>query len=93
MISRTLLVDGETEPAPPAGLLVDLMWAHATAVDRLEHVRAVTSTSRIDIVFFIDAPGDGAPGRNEAVRTADRVCRQAIAASAVLNGWYLQPEL
>jgi hypothetical protein len=87
MVHRTLVRDGVGERTPPAGLVVDLIWVHARTDDRLEHVRAVTSADRVDLVLFIDAPtGDGGDG---ADRAADRVCRKALAASATFSGWRL----
>jgi hypothetical protein len=72
MVSRTLLLPGETERAPPPATVVDLIWAHAIPDDKLEHVRASTSTERIDLVLFIDAV-DG----DEAAALADRLCARA----------------
>jgi hypothetical protein len=81
MVSRSLLLSGEAERAPPPDVVVDLIWAHATPADKLEHVRASTTVGRVDLVLFIDA-NDG----HEAAALADRVCARATASGSIADG-------
>jgi hypothetical protein len=78
MVRRTLPVTGEVERVPRPGIVADLIWAHATPDDKLQHVRANTSIEQVDIVLFIDA-GDG----DEAAALADRLCARATAAGTI----------
>jgi len=80
MVSRTLAYTGAAERGPPSGLVVDLMWAHATAEDRLEHIRAASSADRVDLVFFISAHDE-----REAADQADRLCARAAGAGSTLG--------
>ncbi|MFC9266086.1 hypothetical protein ACFT25_40480 [Streptomyces hydrogenans] len=57
---------GAEPPAVGAGLIHDLLWAHASPADGLEHIRVRSLPHGMDVVLFLAAGSDEA-----ALRSAD----------------------
>ncbi|NML52336.1 hypothetical protein HHL19_26980 [Streptomyces sp. R302] len=51
---------GADAPAAGAGLIEDLLWAHAVPADGLEHLRVRSLPHGMDVVLFLGAPSDAA---------------------------------
>jgi hypothetical protein len=82
----------------PAEVVADLLWVHATAQDRIEHIRVHVAPCRMIVVFFtldneyavrVNAPGpvDASDSSDDPLR---RLCRRMIRASSVLPGWQVR---
>ncbi|MGF1426179.1 hypothetical protein [Kitasatospora sp. LaBMicrA B282] len=72
-------------PLPPQpATVVDLLWAHATAADRLDHVRVRTPepAGGLELLVLLRAETDA-----DAILTADDLLGRA-ARSPALSGWH-----
>ncbi|GAA1973684.1 hypothetical protein [Kitasatospora viridis] len=71
-----------------APVLTDLLWVHATAADRVEHItvrEAPDGTSYAAGLFL--RPADSTAGQESHELTALHLCRTAIDNSPALTGW------
>ncbi|MEY9966638.1 hypothetical protein ABIA33_004703 [Streptacidiphilus sp. MAP12-16] len=60
---------GRTHPQEAAEV-VDILWAHATAADHLEHARAHAHPSRVDLLLFLRETADQDPQHQAATLLA-----------------------
>jgi hypothetical protein len=84
-----------TETSPPgdrdAAEVTDIVWAHATAADRLEHVRGHAHVDRVELLLFLRQDPQDVP--DHARRLAVTLLGRCHAASAHLRARYHVPEL
>jgi hypothetical protein len=71
-----------------AARVVDVLWAHAGAEDRLEHIRGRPGEGRVDLVLFFRTV-DGA----DPARSAAELIARAYRSSAFVRSLYAEPEL
>ncbi|HJD80910.1 hypothetical protein [Kitasatospora aureofaciens] len=63
-----------------AQLVHDVLWAHATPADRLEHVRARAEAGGIDLTLFL---GRAVGGQEQAKAQSEDLLRRARHATAL----------
>jgi hypothetical protein len=82
----------------PAEVVTDLLWLHATAQDRIEHIRVHAAQNRMIVVFFTldneyavrvnaQRPVEDADSSEDPLR---RLCRRMIRASSAMPGWQVR---
>ena len=62
----------------------DILWAHAPPDLGLEHVRVAVEPSQLSITIFCTAPG-----KDQALYRAVRVCELACQESPMLRDWHV----
>ncbi|GAB2745673.1 hypothetical protein [Kitasatospora kifunensis] len=69
---------------PHPATVVDLLWAHATTADRLDHVRApaLVTADELELVVLLRAES-----ASDAARTAEGLFSRATRSPA-LSGWH-----
>ncbi|KAA2258566.1 hypothetical protein F0L68_22170 [Solihabitans fulvus] len=65
-------------------MVADVLWAHCTPADRVEHITVRTSVDSFCVVFF-----QLADSVESAESTAHSICLTAIGNSTFLHGWSL----
>ncbi|MER5867545.1 hypothetical protein [Kitasatospora sp. NPDC002040] len=70
------------------GEVVEVLWAHAEPVDRLEHAGGRAEPDRIDLLLFLLPDGDAG---TSAEHRAAELLRRAHRASPLLRDRYLPP--
>jgi pyrimidine operon attenuation protein/uracil phosphoribosyltransferase len=78
---------GPADPADVARIL-DILWAHATPRDALEHVRGRAGPNRIDLIIFIRE----GPVCADPLQQAVALLRRCHAASSHLSAAYDVPD-
>lgn len=85
VVAARLVAAADADPDVSPAIVVDLVWAHARAADRLDHVRAraADAPGLLNVVLILraaDAP--------EALAKAGGLCARAAGRPA-LSGWSL----
>ncbi|WP_156046107.1 hypothetical protein [Herbidospora cretacea] len=63
--------------------LQDLLWVHARAGDKLEHIYVRAGPEKIDLVFFLALTNS-----TTASIAANGIFRRALSSSPALCGWH-----
>ncbi|MFB7673618.1 hypothetical protein ACFC26_19640 [Kitasatospora purpeofusca] len=77
------------DPLTEAAEALDILWAHTTPEDGLEHASARTDPSRLDLLLFL-LPPDG-PGAEATTGRAAALLARSYRNSPVLKLRYLPP--
>jgi hypothetical protein len=80
---------GTRSPDVNGEILTDILWTHAAAEDRIEHMRVTIAPDVGEYVlgvFMLSVQRLDC----DSHRTAIEVCRKAIASSPLLRGWTVE---
>lgn len=69
-----------------AAILLDLLWAHATEGDRIEHIRIRAGPERVAVVLFL-----GAGSEQESRAAVTRLLATAYESSKLFSENYVDP--
>ncbi|MFJ8434909.1 hypothetical protein ACIQ9P_26775 [Kitasatospora sp. NPDC094019] len=75
--------------ATEAAEALDILWAHTTPGDGLEHASARTEPGRLDLLLFLLPPDR--PGAEDTMRRAAALVARGYRNSPVLKRRYLPP--
>lgn len=77
--------------AGDAATVTDILWAHATEADRLDHVRGRAHRDRVDLMLFLRQESDDDSAAHDPQARAAALLDRSYRASPLLRTGYQAP--